>query len=142
MTNSTYPSRSRFAMAIYYVLDSMPFGFFVAGLIFDIVYNRTAEVLWSKSASWVIVIGLFVAIIPRLMNLYFVWFNKSAGINRTAMIGFWFYGIGILTAILNSFVHSRDAYAIAPNNVTLSIITVAFISIAYFAKAFENNHKL
>lgn len=142
MTNSTYPLRSKFSMAIYYALDSIPFGFFVAGLIFDVIYNKTAEMLWNKSAAWVITIGLFLAIIPRLMNLYFVWFNQANVRNKIAIFGFWFYGFGILTAILNAFVHSRDAYAIAPHNVSLSIITVVFIGIAYIAKAFENNHKL
>lgn len=142
MTPVNYPIRSKFLMAIYYWLDSMPFGFFVAGLIFDIVYMNTAEVLWNKAAAWVIAIGLVIAIIPRLINLYLVWFPKDYARNKVSLIGFWFYGFGILAAILNSFVHSRDAYASIPDSVILSVITVILISISYISKSFENNHKL
>ena len=59
-----------------------------------------------------------------------------------SVVGFWLYGFGILAAILNSFVHSRDAYASVPDNVILSIITVALVSIAYIAKSFDGHHKL
>ena len=142
MTTTNYPVRSRFAMAIYYLLDSMPFGFLVAGLIFDITYFNTAEMLWTKAAAWCIAIGLVIAIIPRLMNLYFVWFTNGTPRNSISIISFWFYGFGILAAIYNSFVHSRDAYSVAYTGLVMSCITVALVSIAYIAKAFENNHKL
>lgn len=142
MENSDYPIRPKLLIAIYYVLDSIPFGFFVAGLIFDILYFKTAEILWNKSAAWSIAIGLVIAIIPRLLNLYFVWFTHHLARNKVSLIGFWFYGFGILTAILNSFVHSRDAYATASSGLVLSIITVVLVGVAYVAKAFENNHKL
>lgn len=142
MTPVNYPTRSNFLMAIYYWLDSIPFGFFVAGLIFDILYMNTAEVLWNKASAWVIAIGLVIAIIPRLINLYLVWFPKTYTRNNVNLIGFWCYGFAILTAILNSFVHSRDAYASVPENVILSIITVALVSIAYISKSFDDNHKL
>lgn len=142
MTPVNYPIRSKFLMAIYYWLDSIPFGCFVAGLIFDIVYMNTAEVLWNKAAAWVIAIGLVIAIIPRLINLYLVWFPKGYARTKVSLIGFWFYGFGILAAILNSFVHSRDAYASVPDNVVLSVITVILVSIAYLSKPFDNNHKL
>lgn len=142
MQNGHYPIRPKVLMAIYYLLDSIPFGFLVAGLIFDIVYYKTAEILWTKSAAWCIAIGLVIAIIPRLLNLYFVWSTQNQPRNKISLIGFWFYGFGILTAILNSFVHSRDAYSVASSGMLLSIITVVLVGIAYVVKAFENNHKL
>ncbi len=43
---------------------------------------------------------------------------------------FWLNLVGIVAAILNAFVHSRDAYAIVPENVILSVITVALLGIA------------
>lgn len=142
MEHYNYPQRPRLLMAIYYLLDNIPFGFLVAGLIFDIIYYQTAEVLWIKAAAWCIAIGLVIAIIPRLLNLFFIWFNHAIRSHRISLIGFWFYGFGILTAILNAFIHSRDAYAVAVPAVILSVITVALIGIAYFSKAFDNNHKL
>lgn len=142
MEHYHYPQRPRLLMAIYYLLDSIPFGFLVAGLIFDIIYYQTAEVLWIKAAAWCIALGLVIAIIPRLLNLFFVIFNSASRSHRISLIGFWFYGFGVVTAIFNSFIHSRDAYAAAVPAVILSIITVLLIGIAYLSKAFENNHKL
>lgn len=142
MEHYNYPLRPRLLMAIYYLLDSIPFGFFIAGLIFDIIYYQTAEVLWIKAAAWCIAFGLVIAIIPRLLNFCFVLFHSASRSHRISLIGFWFYGFGILTAILNSFIHSRDAYAAAFPAVILSIITVVLIGIAYLSKAFDNNHKL
>ena len=142
MENGLYPIRPKALMAIYYLLDSIPFGFLVAGLIFDVIYYKTAEMLWSKSATWCIAIGLVIAIVPRFLNMYFVWATKNQPRNKISLIGFWLYGFGILTAILNSFVHSRDAYATASSGVLLSIITVILVGTAYVTKAFENNHKL
>ncbi len=36
--------------AFYNVLNPVPFGFFVAALVFDATYFATAEVMWGKSA--------------------------------------------------------------------------------------------
>lgn len=37
---------------------------FVAALIFDAVYINSADVMWFKSAAWLISIGLFFAVVP------------------------------------------------------------------------------
>lgn len=44
--------------AFYNVLNPVPFGFFVAALVFDATYFATAEVMWGKSAAWLISLGL------------------------------------------------------------------------------------
>ena len=65
--------RSTVANVIYGVLDPIPYGCFVAALVFDIIYMRTAGVLWNKGAAWLIVFGLLAAVIPRFINLAQVW---------------------------------------------------------------------
>ncbi|SPL69495.1 hypothetical protein KPC_0673 [Acinetobacter stercoris] len=45
--------RSGVLYAIYMLLNPIPFGFFIAGLIFDIFYNNSAQIFWAKAASWV-----------------------------------------------------------------------------------------
>ena len=50
--------------AFYNVLNPVPFGFFVAALVFDATYFATAEVMWGKSAAWLISLGLLFAILP------------------------------------------------------------------------------
>lgn len=123
--------RSGILYALYMLLNPVPFGFFVAGLIFDYVYSSTAEIFWAKAASWVITLGLVFAIIPRLINLFYVWFRPVDGQRKADMAGFWLYGFGIVAAIFNAFIHSRDAYGIVPANVLLSVVTVVLIGICY-----------
>lgn len=123
------PRRSVVASAVYALLDPIPFGCFVAAFVFDILYVRTAVMLWDKAAAWLIVMGLLFAIVPRLVNLVDVWFlprPATAGVDRG---DFWLNLLAIVAAIFNAFVHSRDAYAVVPAGVWLSACTVALLAI-------------
>jgi uncharacterized membrane protein len=122
-------SRFSLASALFGLLDPIPFGFFVATLIFDIIYADTAEVLWVKGASWLVSIGLIFAIIPELINLYAVWFNKRRGRMPGEAANFWLNVVAIAAAIINAFVHSRDAYGAMPDGLWLSIVTVLALAV-------------
>ena len=121
--------RSGAADAVYGLLNPIPFGCFVGGLIFDIVYARTGELLWDKSAAWLIAIGLVFAVIPRLINLFRVWGPSRHAMLRSDKLDFWFNLLAIVAAIVNSFVHSRDAYGVVPAGMLLSACTVILLSI-------------
>ena len=125
------PRRSAVATAVYGLLNPIPFGCFVAALVFDILYVRTAVMLWDKAAAWLIVIGLLAAIVPRLVNLVQVWFAPRPALQRAERIDFWLNLLAIVAAIFNAFVHSRDAYAVVPAGVWLSVCTVALLAIGH-----------
>ncbi|NID15625.1 DUF2231 domain-containing protein [Luteibacter yeojuensis] len=122
------PGRSAVANAVYGLLNPIPFGFFVAALVFDIVYAKTGTILWAKGAAWLIVIGLLFAVIPRLLNLVQVWITSRRFSTGADHVDFWLNVVAIVAAILNAFVHSRDAYAIMPAGVWLSVVTVTLIA--------------
>ena len=125
MDRSVPLHRPRLADAVFGVLDPLPFGFFTAALVFDILYMRTAGVLWNKGAAWLIVFGLLLAVIPRLVNLVQVWVTSRQWSGRADRIDFWLNLLAIVAAILNAFVHSRDAYtSVVPLGLTLSVLTV------------------
>jgi uncharacterized membrane protein len=136
---SIHPSthRSVIANAIYGVLNPIPFGFFVAALIFDILYLRTGVILWDKAAAWLISIGLVFAIIPRLVNLAQVWFTSRRSALRADRIDFWLNLFAIIAAIFNAFVHSRDAYASMPTGAWLSAITVILMAVGRIGVAVQ-----
>ncbi|WP_414448432.1 DUF2231 domain-containing protein [Burkholderia sp. 22PA0099] len=136
MTPASPSYRSRFATAIFDLLNPIPYGLFVGTLIFDIVYANTANVLWAKGASWLVSIGLVMAIVPRLLNLGHVWLPSRRPVLRTERLDFWLNLAGIIAAIANAFVHSRDAYAIVPENVLLSVITVVLLGLGQLTLAF------
>jgi uncharacterized membrane protein len=127
------PRRSVIAAGLYGLLNPVPFGFFVAALIFDIIYVNSAEILWDKAAAWLIVFGLFFAVVPRLINLAQVWITSRGAATGVDRLDFWLNLLGIVTAILNAFVHSRDAYAVVPAGLWLSICTVLLLSIGHIA---------
>lgn len=122
---------------VYALLDPIPYGFFVAALIFDIVYQKTAEILWVKSAAWLLAIGLVIAIVPRIINLLVSWmprYSASGGVR----FDFLCTGIGMVVAIINAFVHSRDAYAVMPTGVWLSLVTVVLMAVGRISGSLGN----
>ncbi|MEX3922089.1 DUF2231 domain-containing protein [Paraburkholderia sp. BR10872] len=129
--------RSRFATAIFDLLDPIPYGFFVGALIFDILFEVTRNVFWGKGAAWLVTTGLFFAIIPRFINLFHVWGPSRYPVTRLEKIDFWLNLLAIVAAIFNAFVHSRDAYGMVPQNVILSIVTVALLGIAHLLRAVD-----
>jgi uncharacterized membrane protein len=137
MTPTSPRYRSRLATAVFDLFNPIPYGFFVGTLIFDIAYANTADVLWAKGAAWLVTVGLFFAIIPRLINLGHVWLPSRHTVTRIEKLDFWLNLLGIIAAIGNAFIHSRDAYAIVPLNVILSVITVALLSVGQIALAFD-----
>ena len=137
MTNPRQPQRrrSRPAAVLFKLFNPMPFGFFVGALIFDVIYARTGELLWMKAAAWLIAFGLVLAIIPRLINLAQVWFPGGRVIAGALKLDFVVNLLAIVAAIFNAFVHSRDAYAVMPEGVWLSAITVALLCVGHIVLA-------
>ena len=131
------PHRSIVAESIYGLLNPIPFGCFVAALIFDIIYSETAVMLWDKGAAWLIVFGLLFAIVPRFVNLTQVWVTSRRTATRTDKLDFWLNLFAIVFAIINAFVHSRDAYAVVPSGLWLSVCTVVLLSIGNIVVAVE-----
>ncbi len=131
------PRRSIVAEVIYGLLNPIPFGCFVAALIFDIIYSETAVMLWDKGAAWLIVFGLLFAVVPRLVNLTQVWITSRRTATRSDQLEFWLNLLAIVAAIVNAFVHSRDAYAVVPTGLWLSICTVMLLSIGNIVVAVE-----
>ena len=131
------PRRSIVAESIYGLLNPIPFGCFVAALIFDIIYSETAVMLWDKGAAWLIVFGLLFAVAPRLVNLTQVWVTSRRTATRTDKLDFWLNLFAIVVAIVNAFAHSRDAYAVVPAGMWLSVCTVILLSIGNIAVAVE-----
>jgi uncharacterized membrane protein len=139
MNTRATPRRSIVANALYGLLNPIPTGCFVGALIFDVIYARTAVILWVKAAAWLIVFGLLIAIVPRLINLAQVWITSHRIATRSDKLDFWLNLAAIVVAILDAFVHTRDAYAAIPAAVWLSACTVILISIGHILMAMQQS---
>ena len=135
MNATSSPRPSVVANTVYGLLNPLPFGFFVAALIFDVIYARTAEILWVDGAAWLNAFGLVLAIVPRMINLVQVWFTSRRYATWADKLCFWLYLVAVIAAIVNAFVHSRDAYAVVPEGVWLSAITVILLCIVQIVMA-------
>jgi uncharacterized membrane protein len=93
--------------------------------------------LWVKSAAWLVSLGLIFAIVPRFINLGFVWFGKNKAA-PAVKFDFWLNLVAVVTALVNAFVHSRDAYAAIPDALWLSVATVVLMAIGRIVLAWQN----
>lgn len=135
MQTRVAPRRNVVARAIYGLLNPIPFGCFVAALIFDAIYASTGVILWMKGAAWLILFGLLFAIVPRVVNLVQVWITSRRDTCPGERVDFWLNLVAIVVAIFNAFVHSRDAYAVVPAGVWLSAATVLLLAISHIVIA-------
>jgi len=139
MPSVTHPRLpSRLAIFLVNLLDPAAYGAFVAGFCFDIVYYMTQEIFWVKGASWLNFFGLLFAVIPRLINLYQVWFSRPFTQILAARRSFWLNTLAIIVAIFNAFVHSRDAWGVMPAGLVLSAVTVALLVLAVLNHALSS----
>lgn len=129
MKNNVFSHRqSTVTVAIYGLLNPLPVGFFVAAWIFDIIYFYSFNSLWTLAAAWLITFGLLLSIIPRLINLVYVW-KGNFSICSAPKVDFWLSALAIILSIINAFIHSRDAYAVVPQGVIFSTLVVLLLSI-------------
>jgi uncharacterized membrane protein len=130
MSQEFQESGSVVAAIAFDVLDPVPYGCFVGGLVFDAIYAEGAEVLWVKAAAWLISIGLLFAVLPRLIDLVRIWFPGGRPRSTLRAAGFWLNLLAIAAAITNAFVHSRDAYGVMPEGLWLSCLTIILLVLA------------
>ena len=138
MTSPTPARHSSVAVALYSLFNPVPLGFFVAAWIFDIIYIFSTEIVWVESASWLITLGLLIAIIPRLINLVQVWVGRSYPQGSAIKVHFWAWLLAIILSIFNAFIHSRDAFAVVPEGVILSTLVVLLLLFSNVQFALRN----
>lgn len=106
------------------LLAHVPNALFIGALITDVVYWRTADIMWADFSDWLLAFGALFAVLAALAGIVdFVVVRR----NRTAAGAFHAWGslVVLVLAILNNFVHSRDAYtSVVPGGLILSALTV------------------
>jgi uncharacterized membrane protein len=115
---------------LYPLLASIPFTCFTGALLTDIAYWQSASMQWANFSAWLLAVGLFVAVFAVIVGL--VDFIADARIRALGIA--WWYALGnaaaIILAIVNSFIHSRDAYtSVVPTGLILSAATVIILLI-------------
>jgi uncharacterized membrane protein len=94
---------------IHAMLVPIPFVLFVATFVADLVYWRTTAIMWADLSDWLLTVGLIVAVLvvlagvvdffgdPRIRDLPSAWVHALGN------------ALALALAIVNAFVHTRDA---------------------------------
>ena len=110
------------------MLVPIPIACFVGTLVSDLAYWRTADMLWADFSAWLLTVGLVVAAFAALAGIIDFLGDRRVRALRPA----WIHALGnvvaLILAIINAFVHSRDAYtSVVPTGLILSALVVLIL---------------
>lgn len=112
------------------MLVPVPAVCFVATLVTDIVYWRTAAMLWADISAWLLVVGLIVALFAATAGLIDFFGDRRIRELRAAWIHALGNTVALVISIFNALIHTRDAYtSVVPTGLILSAIVVLILLI-------------
>jgi uncharacterized membrane protein len=110
------------------MLVPIPIACFVGTLATDIAYAETSNMQWANMSAWLLTIGLVVALFAVIAGLVDFAGDRRIRDLRAVWIHAGGNAIALVIAIVNAFIHSRDAYtSVVPTGLILSALTVAIL---------------
>jgi uncharacterized membrane protein len=113
---------------IHPMLVPVPIVCFVGTFLTDLVYWRTAEMMWADFSAWLLVVGLIAGVLAGIAGLIDFFGNPLVRAQAPA----WPHMLGNLAVLILSFfnmlVHMRDAWtSVVPTGLILSLIVVLIL---------------
>jgi uncharacterized membrane protein len=113
---------------IHPMLVPFPIACFVGVFLTDLVYWRTADMLWADFSTWLVTVGLIMACLAAIAGLIDFLSSRSIRLQPPA----WPHAIGnvvvLILATLNMLVHTRDAWtSVFPWGLILSTVVVLIL---------------
>jgi uncharacterized membrane protein len=110
------------------MLVPIPIACFVGTLLTDLAYWRSDNLQWAVMSSWMLAVGLIVALFAVIAGLIDFLGERRIRDLRAAWIHAGGNAVALVLAILNAFVHSRDGYSsVLPAGLILSTLTVLIL---------------
>lgn len=97
---------------------------FLGALLSDIAYAKTYEIQWSNFASWLLIGAMVLATIALLCGIIEFFSGRRRPIYLLVLVATWIVGF------FDALHHSRDAWAIMPTAVVLSVIATVLACVA------------
>lgn len=106
---------------IHAILLSFPLPLFLGALLSDLAYGGTYEMQWSHFAAWLIAAGVLFGtfvVVWAVVDLVRDGRRRSsrALAYALALAAMWVLGL------INGFVHAKDAWAMMPEGLYLSVV--------------------
>jgi uncharacterized membrane protein len=128
MTVTTHPLYRSTPGPLHAVLLAGTVPLFLGALLNDIAYYKTYQIQWSNFASWLIAGGLLfcgLALLFALVNL--IRAERKAG---RPVAYFLLLLVTWVLGLINAFEHAKDAWAIMPQGLVLSVVVTLLASAA------------
>ncbi|MBN9237418.1 hypothetical protein QV13_04665 [Mesorhizobium hungaricum] len=113
---------------IHPMLVPFPIVCFVGTLLTDIAYWRTADMMWADFSAWLVTVGVIMGILAAIAGLTDFLGNRLVRAQSPAWPHFLGNLLALVLAIVNMFVHTRDAWtSVVPWGLVLSAIVVLIL---------------
>jgi uncharacterized membrane protein len=110
------------------MLVPIPIACFVFTLITDIVYWRTAAMMWADMSAWLLVAGLIASLFAAAAGMIDYFGDARIRNLRAARIHVVGNFTALILSIFNCLIHTRDAYtSVVPAGLILSALVVLIL---------------
>ncbi|WP_285423679.1 DUF2231 domain-containing protein [Pseudomonas sp. efr-133-TYG-103a] len=130
MTDTTYPPYPTRPSPLHALLLAGAVPLFLGGLLSDISYYATYQIQWSNFAAWLIAGALVFcgfALLFALINLI-----RADHKGGRPTVYFLLLLVTFALGLVNAFEHAKDAWAVMPSGLVLSVIVTVLSVIAAF----------
>lgn len=111
--------------SLYRVLAQFPVVCFTGTLITDLAYWRTADMQWANFSAWLNAVGLAVGAAATVIWVLEFIISRHARAVRPGWLRVIANLVVVVLALLDAFVHSRDAWtSVVPEGLLLSAAVV------------------
>ena len=100
------------------------FPLFLGALLSDHAYSTSYELQWSNFASWLVAGGMVFLGIASLLAIV------DLIRDRRSLLYFVLLLAGFVLGFINALVHARDAYAVMPTGLMLSLLVFVLVGAA------------
>jgi len=129
MTNGNPRSTAQIAgHPLHPMLVPIPIACFVGTFLTDLAYWRTANLQWAVMSSWMLTVGLIVALFAVIAGLI----DFLGDVRIRNLRALWIHAVGnalaLILSLFNVFIHSRDGYtSVVPTGLILSTLVVLIL---------------
>lgn len=122
------PLRTRsYGLPLHPIVLGLPFICFLAAMVTDIAYVRSYDVAWKNFSDWLLAGGMVLGALVAIVGIVDL-LRPAVRANRLLTPYAIAYTVAMLLALVNNFIHSRDAYGAMPAGLILSVLTVLVLT--------------
>ena len=127
----SHPAMISRAHPIHVILAAYPIACFTGAFLTDIVYANTYEMMWANFSIWLITVGVAMGLLAAIAGIADYLVHRNDRPRRSASPHTIGNALALLLALVNAFVHSRDAYtSVVPTGLILSGIVALLILVS------------